>query len=246
MVAEAKSSEDLRIYMSDGTAPAKLTPTTITKAKPAVMTATAPPGGWLVGAPVYMQGTGFPELDNHFFTVGNPVTNTVALVGSDTTASTATLATTGAEALVYDSAALTSLCLSSVTYNLETPGTVNVGTYCNPKATLPSTAGAPGTMTLAGYIDVQDSAYPAVYAATKDGQERLISILLGKGQGEIVQTATLAGMTWDLPMGDGGMAWTATANLKTDPEHIFDSTAPVAAKAPPAPTPAPAPEPAMA
>ena len=224
MVAEAKSSEDLRIYMSDGSTPTVVTPTAISKAKPAVMTAVAPAGGWQLGAPIYMQGTGFPELDNHFFTAGTAATGTVELTGSDTTDSTATLASTGAEALVYENTALTSLCLSSVAYNIDTPGTVNVGTYCNPKATLPSTAGAPGTMTMAGYIDVQDSAYPAVYKATKDGKERLISIILGKSQGEIVQTATLAGMTWDLPMGDGGMAWTATANLVTDPEHIFETT----------------------
>jgi hypothetical protein len=224
MVAEAKSSKDVRMYLSDGTDPLMVVPTSITRARPAVISAAAaPPGGWLLGAPVTFQGTGFPELDNHYFTIGNPdeVAFTFEAVGSDTTNSTGVLATAGAEVLMYDNADLTPLCLSSFVYNLEVAGTTNVGTYCNPKATLPATAGAPGTLTIGGYIDVQDSAYPAVYAAVRDGNERVLSILLGQDQGEIIQAVIIASITWDIPMGDGGMAWTATANLKTLPEHVW-------------------------
>lgn len=225
MVAEAKSSSDVRIYLSDGTPPEKVTITAVTKAKPAVITVgVADISKFALDAPIYIQGSGFAELDNHFFLAGviDDVGGTVELQGSDTTDSTGTLAP-GAEAEVYDNTELTPLCLSLVTYNLETPGTASVGTYCNPKATLPATAGAPGTMTLSGYIDVQDSAYPAVYQGVQDGKDRILSVLLGKGQGELIQEVVLASMTWDIPMGDGGMAWTATATLKTQPEHIFES-----------------------
>lgn len=227
MVAEAKSSKDVRMYLSDGTAPKAVAVTAATRAAPAVITVGPTAiADFALGAPVYFQGTGIPELDNHFFTVGEvePTAGTFEATGSDTSASTATIATAGAEVLLYDNTDLTPLCLSSFAYNLETPGTVSVGTYCNPQASLPATAGAPGTMTLSGYIDVQDSAYPAVYKAVKDGKTRVLSILLGQGQGEIIQAVNLSSMTWDIPMGDGGMAWTATANLKTAPEHVWDSS----------------------
>ncbi|SCK49030.1 hypothetical protein VAR608DRAFT_4873 [Variovorax sp. HW608] len=224
MVAEAKSSKDVRIYLSDGSAPISVEVTGVSKSRPAVITAASPAGGWQLGAPVMFQGTGFPELDNHFFTIGSSTGDSFTATGSDTTDSTGSLSSAGAEVLVYDNTDLTPLCLSSFAYALETPGTVDVGTYCNPSATLPATAGAPGTMTLGGYIDVQDSAYPAVYRAVKDGKTRVLSILLGQGQGELIQAVNFVSMTWDIPMGDGGMAWTATANLKSRPEHVWDDT----------------------
>jgi hypothetical protein len=220
MAAKAKTSSDVRIYLSDGTTPTEIVPTAITSAKPAVVSAVTPPAD---GAVVYCNDTGFPELDGHFFTTANAAAGTFELVGSDTTGSTGVLS--GDPTLdAYEAADMQSLCLSALTYNLETPGTVSVGTYCDPKATLPATAGAAGTLTLTGYIDVQDSAYPAVYAAVKDAKERVLTVVLGQEQGEIVQTVIVAGITWDIPMGDGGMAWTATATLTTEPEHVFEVT----------------------
>src|SRR5688572_20829604 len=114
MVAEAKSSKDVRMYLSDGSPPETAVPTAISKAAPALITATPPAAGaWTLGAPVMFQGTGFPELDNHFFTVGAPTATGFEATGSDTTDSTGTLASAGAEVLVYDNTDLTPLCLST-------------------------------------------------------------------------------------------------------------------------------------
>jgi len=242
MTAEAYDSSQVRIFLSDGSDPVIATPAAISKAHPAVASGLAPlpPSGLQLGMPVYAQQTGFPELDNHFFLTGldEEDETSMSLIGSDTTDSEGAYSA-GAELVFYGNYALQSLCLSTFAYNLETPGTVSVGTYCNPKASLPATAGAPGTMTISGYIDVQDSAYPAVYQAVKDGKPRLLSIMLGHGQGELVQVVQFSSMTWDIPMGDGGMAWTATANLKTSPEHVWDDTAAVEAVQSDAPVPAP-------
>lgn len=218
MSGDAIPSTGVRMYLSKGDAsPVVVTPTAISKASPAVVTADA--AAVQQGQIVFARATGFPELDNRFFTVDNPDADTFELKGSDTTNSTGALVASPVLEL-YEASDLISLCLSTFAFALETPGTIAVGTYCNPAATLPAAATGVGTATLSGWIDVNDPGYKELLLAESDAQRRVFSILLPQGQGEIIAPMIINGITWDIPL-DGGMAFTATATLTGKPRHVF-------------------------
>lgn len=221
----AKSTKGIAAYLSDGSAPLTLNPTAITKAKPAVVTV-ADTSGLTEGAPVRMQNTGFPELDGKLFAVGaiDGVAHTFELVGSDTTASTATLGASP-EAQVYVVADMVKLCLSELTWNPETPGTISVGTFCEPTATLPATATGAGTATLSGYVDVDDPGYAALLAAEQDGAERILEVVFPQDQGYLLAPITISSVTWTTPL-EGGIGFTATGALGAKPVHRFEPTTP--------------------
>lgn len=191
---------------------------------PGSITATTPGADiiYAIGQIVTFRDTGLAELDDRFFSlkeVGNPA-GTITLLGADTSASTGTFNPATAEMDVYDTANMVSACLNNFAFNLETPGTIAAGTYCNPSATLPSAATSPGTATLGGWIDIADPAYVELLKAVDDGEDRVFSILLPKGQGEIVAPMYFTGITWDIPL-EGGMAFTANATLQAKPKHLF-------------------------
>jgi hypothetical protein len=188
--------------------------------------ATAPPvaaphaiTAFTVGQIVIPRDTGFKELDDRIFSIAEVTANGFSLLGSNTTNSTATMLV-GATMEVYDSADLIKMCLNNFAFNLETPGSINVGTYCNPSGSIPSSPTSVGTATLGGWIDVEDEAYEELLLAEEDGLKRVFSILLPLDQGEIVAVLTITGVTWDIPL-EGGMAFTATGDLQTKPRHLF-------------------------
>jgi hypothetical protein len=128
----AKSTKGVQICISDPntTNQIPLTVTAVSKAKPAVLTVDAT-AGVVEGAPILIPvgGTGFPELDGKTWIASAVTATEVTLIGSDTTASTGILAATPI-VNVIPSSDMTCLCLSVFTINNETPGTVDVGTYC--------------------------------------------------------------------------------------------------------------------
>src|SRR5882672_848337 len=224
MAESAKSSKGVSMYLSKGgTEPATVKPTAISKANPAVVTAPAPAApapAYAPGQVIYMHDTGFTELDEKFFTIDAVVDATgFSLLGSDTTDSKGVLGA-NAEFEVYDNANLIKMCLNNFAFNLEAPGTIPAGTYCNPTATLPSTATAVGGATLGGWIDKDDLAYRELLLAEEDGETRVFVIVLPQNQGEIISSMTISGITWDIPL-EGGMAFTATGVLQSKPRHIF-------------------------
>lgn len=224
MAAEAKSSKGVAMYLSKGeAAKSTVVPTAISNADPTVVTAPAPTGdvtAYELGQIVRAIDTGFPELDGLYFTISEVTPpGTFTLLGADTTASTGVLSA-APEMEVYDAGDLVKMCLNNFAFNLETPGTVPAGTYCNPSATLPALATSVGTATLGGWIDVDDEAYEELLKAKDDGFTRVFSIVLPQAQGEIIAPIIVTGITWDIPL-DGGMAFTATANLQAAPRHLF-------------------------
>lgn len=228
MSAEAKSSKGVAMYISTGDAGVStVVPTAITKANPAEVTAPAPTGdvtAYALQQVVYARDTGFPELDEKYFTIKAligtaPDYTGFTLLGANTTDSDGVLSAI-AEMDVYDSTDMVKMCLNNFAFNLETPGTTPAGTYCNPTATLPATATGVGTATLGGWIDVSDPAYVELLKAEDDGKKRVFSIVLPQDQGQIVAALYITGITWDIPL-DGGMAFTATGNLAAKPRHLF-------------------------
>ncbi len=240
MTAVAKSSAGVAMYISVGSAtPSTVTPTAITKADPTEVTAPPPSGApYALQQVVYCRDTGFPELDDKYFTIASVIGTSpdftgFTMLGADTSDSTATMAA-GAKLDIYASDDMVKMCLNNFAFNLTTPGTIAAGTYCNPTATLPSTPQGVGTATLTGWIDVADPAYVELLKAEDDGETRVFTIELPDGQGEIVAALTITGITWTIPL-EGGMGYTATGDLKAKPRHLF--SAPVTA--PPAEAPAP-------
>lgn len=228
MTAEAKPSKGVAMYLSVGAAvPAVVVPTAITKADPAEVTApspVAPAAPFALQQVVFCRDTGFPELDGKYFTIDSligtdPTYTGFTMLGSDTTNSTGTLVP-APEMDVYDSADMVKMCLNNFTFNLTAAGTIPAGTYCNPTATLPSTPATIGTATLVGWIDKDDLAYQELLKAEDDGATRVLTIVLPEGQGQIVAALAITGITWTIPL-EGGMAFTATADLEAKPRHLF-------------------------
>jgi hypothetical protein len=183
----------------------------------------APLGTLTPGMLVRPMDTGFAEIDNKVFPIGAVNGDQITLLGSDTSKSMGTLNVVDGKLQIWNGAGLVRLCLTGFTFNPETPGTNNVGTYCNPSATLPSVATSAGTATLSGWIDKDNLGYQELVDAADDAVERIFSIVLPQDQGEIVAPITFSSMTWDIPL-DGGMAFTATGALGANPRHLFSVT----------------------
>lgn len=213
----AKSSKGLRICITKGgSAGTELTPTAITSASPAVVTCT--PGAAVKGDLVFIAGTGMPSIDGKIWVIGTVTVNDVTLLGSDTTNDTFTGG--GQEsAKLFRPTDMECLCLSSLSISSDTPGTVDVGTYCDPTAALPSAATSAGTLDFSGYVDITDPDYTELLDAVDDGLVRYLRITL-PNNGYIVAPVTFSSITWDLPL-DGAVGYSGSAVLGSKPKHLF-------------------------
>lgn len=221
-----KSSKGVVMYLSDGSDPGKDPITAVTKGNPTTITVTSTPAPAVpvtVGSIVKINDTGYPELDGKYFPVSAVAGDVVTLVGADTTNSTGAAIRPEAMADVWTGTEMTKLCLSSFAFNTETPAAVSVGTYCDPSASIPGSVTTAGTVTLSGFIDKDDAGYVEILEAVEDGKERVFSIILPQMQGEIIAPLTLSAVTWDIPLSDGGMAFTASGALGSSPVHRFDT-----------------------
>lgn len=214
----AKSSKGVQICLSGPVDTAgsytSATITDITPTAPVVITATntAKPGDLIT-----ISGTTYTELDGKTFIAGpNTSATEIELIGSDGTAA-ATIDKFTGTAKVFSE--VTCLCLNALAINSDTPGTVSVGTYCDPTASIPSVVVQAGTLTFGGYVDITAEDYPALLEASEDGLQRLIRIEL-PSNGYIVAPLVVSQITWELPL-DGAIAFTGTATLGSKPAHRF-------------------------
>jgi hypothetical protein len=217
----AVATKGLAIYLhKGGVAATELVPTAISKAKPAVVTV-ASAAGLTKGDVVKLETTGFKELDGKTFVLGNVDTtaNTFELLGADTTASTGALGA-NPKAHVYQAADQIKLCLSSIDFSTEAGGSVSVGTFCDPSASIATPATTAGTVTLNGFIDKADTGYAELLKAAEDGVARMIEIVLPQDQGYIVAPVTLSSIGWQTPL-EGAIGFTASGSLGSKPVHLF-------------------------
>jgi hypothetical protein len=213
----ASTTIGLESYLTKASAtPVALVPTAISKAKPAEVTVAASTGV-VAGDVVYMANTGFKELDGQYFIAGTVAATSIDLVGSDTTASTGTLAATP-ELVAYPVLDMVKMCLATVDPASEAAGTTSVGTYCDPSATVPSVSQA-GTLTMTGFVDNQ-AYYEELNLAAFDGVQRILNVVLPQGLGNIVVPATLSSIGWQLPV-DGAIGFTTSGAMGTKPRHRF-------------------------
>lgn len=215
----AKSSKGVIIALSGPVDTAgsytSATITGISSSAPTIITATntAKPGDL-----VSINGTTFALLDGKTFVAGpNTSATEIELIGADSTSVTTPPQTFTGTAKVFSE--FTNLCLNALAINAETPGTVSVGTYCDPTASIPSVVVQAGTLTFGGYVDVNSEDYPALLAAQDDGLTRMIRIEL-PANGYIVAPIIVSQITWELPL-DGAISFTGTATLGSKPVHRF-------------------------
>lgn len=212
----AKSTKGLQVYMTRGDAtPAAVVPTAITSAAPAVVTVVNTQADGQIADCVL---TGFPELDGKAFVIASATGTEVTLLGSDTSDSTGLLDASPV-INVYNESDLELMCWSSLTPNVDEPGTVSVATYCDPTASIPSAVVEAGTISFAGFVDILDPAYSELLAAEEDGLERILRINL-PSNGYIMAQGVVSSVTWDLPI-DGAIGYTGTFTLSTKLRHIY-------------------------
>lgn len=214
----AKSSKGVIIALSGPVDTAgsytSATITAISDTAPTIITAT---NTAKVGDLVTINGTTAKELDGKTFVAGPNTSSTeIELIGADTVGVTPPSVFTGTAKVFTE---FTNLCLNALAINAETPGTVSVGTYCDPTASIPSVVVQAGTLTFGGYVDVTSEDYPALLEATDDGLTRLIRIEL-PANGYIVAPIIVSQITWELPL-DGAISFTGTATLGSKPAHRF-------------------------
>ena len=219
----AFSSKGLKVYISQGGtgAPTPVTITSVTNAKPAVVTVgTADISKFEPGDLVMMNGTGIAALDGQYFPVGSvdDVAFTFALVGSD--ASGATGPSTTGTVTNYE-ANMLEFCIATMEY-AQTPGqAINVGTTCDPSAQI---AGEPqaGTLSITGFTDLLSPGYLEFLEAVKDGQPRVIQVDYPpsanppNGAMVIYPSATASGYTSSIGVGQA-VSFTGEFTLGTNP-----------------------------
>jgi hypothetical protein len=217
----AKSSKGLTICISKGAAtPLSTVPTAITDVKPAVVTFTTLPVGIAAGDIVVPKNTGQSSVDGKPWIVGplTPAGKTITLLGSDNSGGTTTIAA-GAKIESYATTDMECLCLSNLSMSVDDPGTVDVGTYCDPSASIPSAAGSAGTIEFAGFVNIADADYQELLTAADDGILRYLRITL-PSNGYFIAPATFSSITWDLPL-DGAIGYSGTAVLGSKLRHVF-------------------------
>jgi hypothetical protein len=202
---------------------AVLTPTAITKAAPALVSVTSV-AGIVDGDVVKIDagGTGFFELDNQSWIVSsvNVGSNTFALLGSDTTASTGTLTATPVikHAVDADLSAITCALMGFEIQN-NTPGDIDAGTYCSPSDVIPSIKVAAPSCNFNGAIDITNPGYKALLAAEEDGLERIIRITLPNNQ-YLVAPGIVASFGFSVPL-DGIQGFSGVFKATSKFRHRF-------------------------
>jgi len=211
----AKSTKDLEVCISKGDATVITSnPTGATSAKPCVVTVT---NSAAEGEMIFITGMGMPSIDGKWWVVASPTGTELTLLGSDTTDDV--FADDGANIDRIAAADMECLCLSSLTLNVDEPGTISVATFCDPSATIASAVQAAGTLSFAGFVNILDSDYAELLLAAEDGIERIMRIML-PSNGYLVAPMTFAQIIWDLPI-DGAVGYTGTAVLSTKMVHQF-------------------------
>lgn len=216
----AYSSAFAKIMMTKaGATPTDLSPTAITKADPAVVTATVT--GVSDGDLVYISGTGFESIDGQYWIVDNIAAGTFELLGSDSSGETGTFTAATAKAEHYVSSDLVRLCLSNWSPSVDSPSTVSVATYCQPSASLASAVSTAGTVDFGVYTDPADSGFLELLKAEADRKERVFMISYPTIDGYyMIYRGVVASISEEMPI-DGGVGNSGQIILSVKPARRF-------------------------
>lgn len=209
------STKGLNIWMTKkGVTPTSLTPTAISKAKPAEVTVA---NTLTDGQLVYVSGTGFPEIDGKTWVVSGATSTKFSLQGSDTTGSAGTLGTTP-KVDAYATSDVVKLCLAGIDIAPGSSNTISIGTFCDPAASLPGNP-TPGSVTLSGYVDTASTGYAELLEAESDGTARHIKIDI-PSNGFLLADIVIGSVSFDVPL-EGAVGYSFSASLSSSMRHVW-------------------------
>jgi predicted secreted protein len=215
------NTKGVEVYLQVGSDTAtSLVPVSISNASPAVVEV-ASVTGLMAGDVVSFANTGFSELDGKTFAIGEVtlLDNTFTVLGADTTNSVGVLPSVGQTASVVKSADMVKMCLSSMEIGADSVNNVDVSTYCDTSAQLPGKA-TPGTITLSGYADKDDTGLAEVIKAAEDQQVRAFEIVLPGDNGYIVGKISLAGLSYGVPL-EGAVTFTVSGTQASKIRWVY-------------------------
>jgi predicted secreted protein len=76
-----------------------------------------------------------------------------------------------------------------------------------------------GTVDFGGYVDISENDYKELLKL-EDTQEETVWRITLPNNGYIVFPAVISQITWDIPL-EGAVAYSGTAVLKSEAEHLF-------------------------
>lgn len=215
----AKSTAGVKICITkDGATGQTVTPTAVTKAAPAEITAA---NTLKAGDLVYLaaDSTGLSEIDGKWWVVGpNPTGTEFTLLGSDTTASAGTF-TAGTDIKGYAETDMVCLCLSEITFNRDAPDTISTATFCDTTASIPGSNTSAGSVDFGGYVNIADADYKELLKLEASGDDTTWRVML-PGNGYIVFPAVINQISIGVPL-EGAVTYSGTASLKSAAKHLF-------------------------
>jgi hypothetical protein len=179
--------------------------TSITAAKPAVVTAAATlPVGLAVGALVAFEGTGAVDLDGTAWRIDtiNVASKTFALVASDRTGKTA-VAAKGTFQVFDDTTNLISACLANITVSGQAPDSIAMDDMCGTATVLGDAK--PPSFTFQGFVDNEDAGFRNLVRASLESPKspRVLLIDYGDAVGYIFGPAEIGELTVTAAVGGG-------------------------------------------
>ena len=209
----------------DGATGSALTITGVTKAKPAVVSAT---GATFADGDVVTFGndaTGLTEVDGKTFVI-KTATGGFELVGSDTTASTGTFAAGTSASNIFQSADMQCLCFGSFSISQAGAGgdnSIAAPTFCDPTqkvaSPIPSANAGGSNFSFSGYIDTQAADYAELLKLVESGDGVPMRITLPQ-HGYLMGVVTFDALTWDIPV-DGVMGYNGSGTFTTSLQHVW-------------------------
>lgn len=217
MTAINTKNTRIRLVTAGGT-PVVLVPTAISSAAPAEVTV-ADTTGITEGDVVELNTVGFDELNDALFVVTNVTATTFELLGSDTSATTGTLAASPT-ATVYPAGDEVPLCLASIDIAAPSVNQIDVGTFCDPEANLPGRTTL-GTITMTGFAEKTDTGLAELIVADEDGADRIFKVIMSQDQGYLIGKIAFSGLAIQIPL-EGAYGYTITGTQTSKIKWVHD------------------------
>lgn len=219
MTASNSKGVTIRTLRPDAT-PEEITPTSISSAKPAVVT-TASTGTVVDESLVWIPAgaTGMSSLDGKWWAVANLVADTsFELLGSDTTDEVYE-PTGDPELMVYGLSDSIILCWATMTFNIGQPDSISTATFCDPTAAVPGIVVEAGTVDFTGYVDITDEDYQFLNDAYELGSNNPYRIYM-PNNGVLIFDGVINSFSLDIPI-DGAIGYSGQITLASKPRHLF-------------------------
>lgn len=204
-MAKIKSNAHLWVSLVGAVAPTPVALTSVTKAKPAVVTPASMPAGLANGDFVAFDATAEPMLDGYAFRIQNKTATTFELVDIDGTKFAAAVAAKGT-VTPYTKAgagAMLEACMAQITVAGQAPDTLNLDDMCSTMTILGDNK--PPTFTFNGFVDKDSPGFANLMDASLATPKPTVEILIDFGAtgGYIMGPAMIGEVTVTAGVGQG-------------------------------------------